>query len=92
MATVVNGVNFSFCPGMNYDIVKGRVQAEINNLMNGVAVMNPKEKLNQLQVLPDVVSGNVEAGDLDEFPTLRRIPRSAGKHFRYNFIEFMTPL
>ena len=62
--------------GIKYEIAGGRVKSEITDLMKGEAVKNPKERLEELGSLPAMKSGKVEAGNVQDFPILTRLPRS----------------
>jgi hypothetical protein len=63
-------------PGLKYDRVSGTIKNTIDDLEKGSAVQNPLKKLKQLGSLPPVEPGQVLAGNVEDFPSLKRLPRS----------------
>ena len=60
---------------MIYDRASGAIKSKINNLEKGSAVQKPLLKLRELQALPPIASGQVAAGNVEDFPVLNRLPR-----------------
>jgi hypothetical protein len=62
--------------GIDYQLVNGRPSARIRHLKKGIAVGDPEKTLSGLGgELPEIRPGSVVAGNLGEFPVLKRIRR-----------------
>ena len=78
--------------GLKYDRASGTIKNKINELEKGSAVENPSEKLKQLGSLPPIEAGQVLAGNVEQFPSLKRLPRSAPGIFQRTACVLTFPI